>query len=94
VTQLKINTSRGRRRRPHKVTIIMDATRPEAGAISVGTGLTDSTHSSTSSASGERYRLDHEDTSPILLYTYRGKLETSSQKDLCALLDKGMQQIS
>lgn len=69
----------------------MEATRPDAGAIHVGTGLTDSTHSSTSSASGERYRLDHEDTSPILLYTYRGKLETSSQKDLCAMLDKGME---
>lgn len=51
------------------------------------TGLSDSTHSS--SASAERYRLDELDESPILLYKYRGGLRTSSQKDLCALLDKG-----
>lgn len=52
------------------------------------TGLTDSTHTSTSSAS-EKYRLDELDESPILLYKYRGGLQTSSQKDLCAWLDKG-----
>jgi len=53
------------------------------------TGLSDSTHTSTSSAS-EKYRLDELDESPILLYKYRGGLQTSSQKDLCAWLDKGM----
>ncbi|KAF1818485.1 uncharacterized protein K489DRAFT_391224 [Dissoconium aciculare CBS 342.82] len=58
-----------------------------------GTGLTDSTHSSSNgsastSSSAERYRLDEFDTSPILLYKYRGGLSTSSQKDLCAWLDK------
>ena len=51
------------------------------------TGLTDSTHSSSSSA--ERYRLDEFDDKPILLYKYRGRLQTSSQKNLCAWLDKG-----
>jgi hypothetical protein len=61
-----------------------------------GTGLTDSTHSSSNgsastSSSAERYRLDEFDTSPILLYKYRGGLSTSSQKDLCAWLDKGEQ---
>ncbi|TKA67378.1 hypothetical protein B0A55_08750 [Friedmanniomyces simplex] len=50
------------------------------------TGLTDSTHSSSSSA--ERYRLDEFDSRPVLCYKYRGKLETSSQRDLCARLDK------
>ena len=44
---------------------------------------------STTSSSAERYRLDEFDDSPILLYKYRGKLQTSSQKDLCAWLDKG-----
>jgi len=53
------------------------------------TGLSDSTHTSTSSAS-EKYSLDELDESPILLYKYRGGLQTSSQKDLCAWLDKGM----
>ncbi|GAB7365073.1 hypothetical protein MBLNU230_g5854t1 [Neophaeotheca triangularis] len=53
----------------------------------VSTGLTDSTHTSNSS-SAERYRLDEYDTTPILLYQYRGRLKTSSQKDLCDLLDK------
>lgn len=52
------------------------------------TGLSDSTHSS-SSSSAERYRLDETDGSPILLYKYRGGLQTSSQKDLCSWLDKG-----
>ncbi|KAK4548797.1 hypothetical protein LTR36_008570 [Oleoguttula mirabilis] len=50
------------------------------------TGLSDSTHSSASSA--ERYRLDEFDTRPILLYKYRGGLQTSSQKDLTAWLNK------
>lgn len=53
------------------------------------TGLTDSTHTSSSSAS-EKYRLDEFDEAPILLYKYRGGLQTSSQKDLCKWLDKGM----
>jgi hypothetical protein len=52
------------------------------------TGLTDSTHTSSSSAS-EKYSLDELDETPILLYKYRGGLQTSSQKDLCAWLDKG-----
>lgn len=52
------------------------------------TGLSDSSHSSSSSA--EKYTLDEFDTSPILLYKYRGGLQTSSQKELCAWLDKGM----
>lgn len=51
------------------------------------TGLTDSTHTSSSSAS-EKYSLDELDETPILLYKYRGGLQTSSQKDLCAWLDK------
>lgn len=51
------------------------------------TGLSDSTHTSTSSAS-EKYRLDEHDETPILLYKYRGGLQTSSQKDLCSWLDK------
>ena len=51
------------------------------------TGLTESSQSS--SASAERYRLDEFDNRPILLYKYRGGLQTSSQKDLCAWLDKG-----
>lgn len=54
-----------------------------------GTGLTDSTHSSSSSSSAERYALDEGDDRPILLYKYRGGLQTSSQRDLCAWLDKG-----
>lgn len=54
-----------------------------------GTGLSDSTHTSSSSSSAERYRLDECDDRPILLYKYRGRLQTSSQKDLCAWLDKG-----
>jgi hypothetical protein len=56
------------------------------------TGLTDSTHSSTSSA--ERYRLDEQDGRPVLCYRYRGRLETSSQKDICAWLDKGESRMS
>lgn len=51
------------------------------------TGLSNST---TSSASAERYGLDDLDESPILLYRYRGDVQTSSQKDLCAWLDKGL----
>ena len=51
------------------------------------TGLSDS--SSSSSLSAEKYRLDEFDESPILLYRYRGDLQTSSQKELCAELDKG-----
>ena len=66
------------------------ATKTEPGANKVDTGLTDSTHgSASSSASAERYRLDEFDESPILLYRYRGGLQTSSQKDLCSWLDKG-----
>ncbi|KAI7507700.1 hypothetical protein KC347_g6681 [Hortaea werneckii] len=52
------------------------------------TGLSNSTVTSSSSSSAERYRLDEFDTKPILLYKYRGQLQTSSQKDLCAWLDK------
>jgi len=62
-------------------------TQTEPGNSKIPTGLTDSTHSSASS-SAERYRLDEFDSKPILLYKYRGGLDTSSQKDLCALLDK------
>jgi len=54
-----------------------------------GTGLSDSTHSSSTSSSAERYNLKDEDDTPILLYKYRGGLQTSSQRDLCAWLDKG-----
>jgi hypothetical protein len=53
------------------------------------TGLSDSTHTSTSSSASEKYRLDEHDETPILLYKYRGGLQTSSQKDLCTWLDKG-----
>ena len=53
------------------------------------TGLSDSTHSSSSSSSAERYCLDEFDGSPILLYKVRGGLQKSSQKDLCSWLDKG-----
>ncbi|KAK4613756.1 hypothetical protein CLAFUW4_09169 [Fulvia fulva] len=67
----------------------MSATKTEPGANKVDTGLTDSTHgSASSSASAERYRLDEFDETPILLYKYRGGLQTSSQKDLCSWLDK------
>lgn len=54
------------------------------------TGLSDSQHSSSSCAS-LKYQLAEDDTTPILLYQYRGKgaLQTSSQKDLCAWLNKG-----
>ncbi|KAK3674522.1 hypothetical protein LTR78_005608 [Recurvomyces mirabilis] len=53
------------------------------------TGLTDSTHNSTStSSSAERYRLDDADTRPVLVYRYRGALKTSTQKEICAELDK------
>ena len=48
------------------------------------TGFSDST----SSLSAEKYRLDELDENPILLYRYRGDLQTSSQKELCAELDK------
>jgi hypothetical protein len=51
------------------------------------TGLTDSTHSSSSSAI--RYDLDEVDQRPILVYKYRSGLQTTSQKDLCEWLDKG-----
>ena len=51
-------------------------------------GLSDSTHSSASS-SAERYRLDEQDSRLILLYNYRGTLQTSTPKDVCARLDKG-----
>lgn len=54
------------------------------------TGLSDSSH--TSSSSAEKYRLDEFDSRPILLYKYRGRLQTSSQKDLCKWLDKGRPQ--
>lgn len=57
----------------------------------ISTGLTDSTHSSSTSSSAERYGLMEDDNRPILLYKYRGGLQTSSQKDLCAWLDKGAQ---
>nr|POE93383.1 hypothetical protein CFP56_19395 [Quercus suber] len=52
------------------------------------TGLSDSTHTSSTSSSAEKYHLDEFDTSPILLYDYRGELQTSSQKELCSRLDK------
>lgn len=51
------------------------------------TWKSDSTSSSSSSA--EKYCLDETDARPILLYKYRGGLRTSSQKDLCAWLNKG-----
>lgn len=66
----------------------MNTTEPFPVDRSDKSGLTDSTHSSSSSAS-ERYQLDDADARPILLYKYRGGLQTSSQKDLCAWLDKG-----
>ena len=53
------------------------------------TGLTDSTHSSSASSASERYRLDDRDTRPVLLYKYRGALKTTTQKEICAELDKG-----
>jgi len=61
---------------------------PRQGTPKTATGLTDSSHSSGSSSSAERYQLDEFDTTPILLYKYRGGLCTTSQKDLCAALDK------
>jgi hypothetical protein len=64
-------------------------TEPASLERSDKTGLTDSTHTSSSSAS-EKYRLDEFDAAPILLYTYRGGLKTSSQKEICAWLNKGM----
>ncbi len=52
-------------------------------------GLKNSTHSSLTSSSAEKYSLNDEDDALILLYKYRGGLQTSSQRDLCASLDKG-----
>ncbi|KAK3045629.1 hypothetical protein LTR09_012805 [Extremus antarcticus] len=51
-------------------------------------GLKNSTHSSLTSSSAEKYSLNDEDDALILLYKYRGGLQTSSQRDLCASLDK------
>ncbi|KXT18385.1 hypothetical protein AC579_8188 [Pseudocercospora musae] len=62
-------------------------TEPGASRSRNATGLTDSTHSSSPSSAG-RYQLDEFDEGPILLYKYRGGLQTSSQKDLCQWLDK------
>lgn len=59
---------------------------PQILTRSQGSSLSDTTHSSRSSA--EKYNLDDEDPNPILLYHYRGVLKTSSQKDLCAILEK------
>ncbi|KAK5168912.1 uncharacterized protein LTR77_006221 [Saxophila tyrrhenica] len=64
------------------------ATSPDPLERNTGTGLTDSTHSSSTSSSAERYDLNELDDTPILLYKYRGGLQTSSQRDLCAWLDK------
>ncbi|CAK4033161.1 Hypothetical predicted protein [Lecanosticta acicola] len=64
------------------------ATEPDPGTTKINTGLTNSTHSSSTSSSAERYGLMEDDNRPILLYKYRGGLQTSSQKDLCAWLDK------
>ena len=66
------------------LTAIMSAT--ETLERHTQTGLSDST---SSSSSAEKYRLDEFDETPILLYKYRGGLQTSSQKDVCAWLDKG-----
>ncbi|EMC95614.1 hypothetical protein BAUCODRAFT_56594, partial [Baudoinia panamericana UAMH 10762] len=41
-----------------------------------------------SSSSAQKYRLDESDIRPVLCYKYRGRLETSSQKEICAWLDK------
>lgn len=43
---------------------------------------------STTSSTASRYNLDEEDTSPILTYVYGGDISTTSQKDLCDLLDR------
>lgn len=43
--------------------------------------------SSSSSSTAVRYSLDEEDTSPILTYVYGGDISTTSQKDLCGILD-------
>lgn len=45
---------------------------------------------STTSSTASRYNLDEEDTSPILTYVYGGDISTTSQKDLCDLLDHDM----
>jgi len=78
--------------RPLAITTAMSADEIKSlarhGTPKTATGLTDSSHSSSSSSSAERYRLDEFDTAPILLYKYRGGLCTTSQKDLCAALDK------
>nr|OQO19969.1 hypothetical protein B0A51_15742 [Rachicladosporium sp. CCFEE 5018] len=64
---------------------------PTALSRSDKTGFTDVSHASGSSNSSasEKYRLDEFDDAPILLYKYRGGLQTSTQKDLCAWLNKG-----
>lgn len=41
----------------------------------------------TGSTTAFRYNLDEEDSSPILAYIYGGDISTTSQKDLCELLD-------
>lgn len=49
-----------------------------------GTGTTSG---SDGSSTAIRYDLDEEDASPILAYIYGGDISTTSQKDLCELLD-------
>lgn len=49
------------------------------------TWQSDSSHASSTAI---RYDLDEEDTSPILAYIYGGDISTTSQKDLCELLDQ------
>ena len=46
--------------------------------------------SNSSLSSSERFGLDPNDTSRILVYTYRRGVRPSSQKDLCKNLDSGM----
>lgn len=70
----------------HLTTAIMSGTETETLERNHQTGLSDST---TTSSSAEKYRLDEFDDRPILLYKYRGGLQTSSQKDICSWLDKG-----
>ncbi|GAB7356967.1 hypothetical protein MBLNU459_g7807t1 [Dothideomycetes sp. NU459] len=55
--------------------------------ITTNTRRTWDSDASSGSSTAIRYNLDEEDTSPILAYIYGGDISTTSQKDLCDLLD-------
>jgi len=46
-------------------------------------------YSGSSASEMARYTLDEFDDGPIIVYKYRGGIQTTTQKELCAALDKG-----